>query len=163
MAKKSTLITPPNRLKEKAGSGGLPEYILKSTQEYVDSAPIDYAPQARRDVDQLAILANRVRTGALDTPTAHPKMLTIVMQLKANGGMFGYPLISETSGVLLRFMGKARAMDGDFFEIMDTYLRVLDIILNKRLRGLNTREGLALAEELDNACGRYDKRHDATA
>ena len=43
--------------------------------------------------------------------------------------------------------------------IMDTYIHVLDVIINKKLRGLNTREGLALAEELSNACARYDKRH----
>ncbi len=159
MTKKSTKITPHNRLKEKVGSGGLPEYLLKSAQEYVDSAPIDYTPQARRDVEQLGILAGRVKTKALDAATAHPKMLTIVMQLKANGGMFGYPLVSETSGVLLRFMDKAKSMDNDFFEIMDTYIHVLDVIINKKLRGLNTREGLALAEELSNACARYDKRH----
>ncbi|PZO83702.1 MAG: hypothetical protein DI626_08850 [Micavibrio aeruginosavorus] len=159
MTKKSTKITPPNRLKQKVGSGGLPEYLLKTTQEYVDSAPIDYTPQARRDVDQFGFLSDRVKAGSLDAITAHPKMLTIVMQLKANGGMFGYPLVSETSAVLLRFLDKTKTMDEDFFEIIDTYIHVLNIIINKKLRGLNTSEGLALAEELSNACARYEKRH----
>ena len=74
--------------------------------------------------------------------------------MKSNGSMFHYQLISMISDVMLRFLEKAKIIDKDFTDIFGVYLKVLEIILNKRLTGNGSKEGYALTQELHNACQR---------
>ena len=59
------------------------------------------------------------------------------------------------SDVMLRFLEKARKLDGDFLEILNVYIKTLGIIINKKLTGNAGKEGYALTQELHNACLRY--------
>lgn len=156
MSKKPVFTTPPNFLKLKVGEGGIPAYILKQCQEFLESNPVDFAPFAKRFLDDLTQAKKNIEENqGLDPKATMSHITNIIMQLKGNGSMFHYQLISMISDVMLRFLEKAQKLDEDFLEIFTVYVRVLGIIVNSQLRGNGGKEGYILTQELQNACIRY--------
>lgn len=153
-----TFTMPPNKLKEKIGSGGIPPHILKKGQEYLESNAVDFTPYASDFHHNLRNYMSRVQAGAPADETLL-EISKIIMQLKANGSMFHYQLLSMTSDVLLRFMEKVKVIDKDFIDIVTVYTNILNIIISKRLRGNGGHEGYALTQELHSACQRYNKKN----
>ena len=153
--KPPNFVLPPNYLKIKVGDGGIPAHLIKRCQEYLESNPVDFTPYAHRHLEQMKDLHDRIRRGALDDESGKDQVANIVMQLKSNGSMFHYQLISMISDVMLRYLENVTVLNEDYTDIMLMYNRILEIILNKRLNGNGGREGYALTQELHNACLRY--------
>ncbi|HEU4837951.1 MAG TPA: hypothetical protein VFS88_00900 [Micavibrio sp.] len=154
-----SFITPPNTLKAKVGEGGIPAYILKQCQGYLESNPVDFTPYGYRYLSQLREVKLRIDKGGVQLGDVQGEMTNIIMQLKSNGSMFHYQLISMISDVMLRFFEHAKTLDDDFNEIFGVYTNVLEIVLNKKLRGNGGAEGYALTQELHGACLRYYTKH----
>ncbi len=160
MAKKPpSFIKPENGLKKKVGDGGIPAYLIKRCQEFLESNPVDLTPYANRNLEQLILLREKIGYGGADYEDTMKEIVDIIMQLKSNGSMFHYQLISMISDVMLRFLENIKKLDSDFLDIFGVYNKVLGIILNKRLTGNGGREGYALTQELHNACLRYYTKH----
>ena len=159
MTKKVNFITPPNKLKAKVGEGGIPAYVLKQCQSYLESNPVDFTPYGHRYLGQLKEVRLRAGRGNAAAESIHTDIVNIVMQLKSNGSMFHYQLVSMISDVMLRFLENAQALDQDFLDIFTVYITVLENVLNKKLKGNGGPEGYALTQELHNACTRYYTRH----
>lgn len=158
--KKPVFFDPPNKLKQKVGDGGIPAFMIKKCQEYLESNPVDFTPYATRHLDELIDLKNQIQSKKIDNETAATKIVNIIMQLKSNGSMFHYQLISMISDVMLRFMENVKVLNDDFIDILGMYNKILEIILTKRLNGNGGREGYALTHELNGACQRYYSKYD---
>lgn len=152
-------MNPPNTLKQKVGDGGIPSFLIQRCQEYLESNPVDLTPYATRHLDELLQIAKTIEAGNIDDASALTKITNIIMQLKSNGSMFHYQLISMISDVMLRFMENITKADRDFLDILGMHNRILQIILTKRLTGNGGREGYALTQELHEACLRYYKKY----
>src|SRR5688572_16550192 len=113
MTKKVDFITPPNTLKLKVGEGGIPAYVLKQCQSYLESNPVDFTPYGHRYLGQLKEIKTRTDRGNIDLDSIRDDLANIVMQLKSNGSMFHYQLVSMTSDVMLRFLEYAKNLDQD--------------------------------------------------
>lgn len=159
MARRPTFIEPSLTLKQKVGSGGLPAHLILKGQTYLESNPVDFTPFAKEYINGLKVLSKRLES-IKDGEAIIGEITKIVMQIKANGSMFHYQLLSMTSDVFLRFIEKIRAADQDFIDILGVYINILTIVIEKRLTGNGGKEGYALTEELHHACGRYYKKHD---
>lgn len=146
---------PPNTLKIKVGEGGIPAYLIKRCQEYLESNPVDFTPHAVRHLDHLKDYYSQIESKNIDEETAKDRIVDIIMQLKSNGSMFHYQLISMVSDVMLRYLENVATLNQDFLDILAMYNRILEIIVTKRLTGNGGREGYALTQELHNACLRY--------
>ena len=153
--KPPTFIRPDNTLKAKVGEGGIPAHLIKRCQDYLESNPVDLTPYATRNLEQLILIKQKIEHGDVTYDPMMKETVDIIMQLKSNGSMFHYQLISMISDVMLRFLENIKKMDADYLEIFTVYIKVLGIVLNKRLTGNGGREGYALTQELHNACLRY--------
>lgn len=157
--KKPTYFEPPNTLKKKVGDGGIPSYLIKRCQEYLESCPVDFTPYATRHLDELSDIKSKIDTHKIDDETGLLKTTNIIMQLKSNGSMFHYQLISMISDVMLRFMENVKVANTDFTDILGMYNKILEIILTKHLTGNGGREGYSLTQELHSACLRYYSKY----
>ena len=155
------LITPPHVLREKMGHGGIAPAALEQAQTFIDNNDVDFVPYAGSFLDRLnnAIKAAR---------NAHPRdkqvintLVKPVMELKANGAMFKYGLITELADILLNFLEDLDNLNDDSFEIVDAHYKAISAIIHNRLTGNGGREGKALVNELYSACQRYTKKHGA--
>jgi len=153
--------TPPNVLRQKVGTGGIEPNVIKMAEEFISSNDMDFTPYA---MDILAKLAEAIKVAQTKDKSGRDVIDTItgpIMELKANGAMFRYFLVSEIANVMLNFLENIAELNDDAFDIINVHQRTLGAILKSRLHGDGGREGKALAQELYDACNRYRKKYKA--
>ncbi len=157
--KKTRYINPPNILKQKVGGGGIPKKLLSKGQEAISNNNVDFAPYAENFLKQLNATMESHAAGKLKDSEAIDKLSEHVMQLKANGGMFGYDLISSISDIVLLLLDNIESLNEDAIKILQALQNSLEIIIASRLKGHGGREGEMLEDELHGACKRFYKKY----
>lgn len=149
------LISPPNRLKEKVGSGGIDEAVLMNAQELLERNTINFEPIANMLIDLLAEAVADAKSGDLKGEAAIEAMIYPAMQMKAQGSMFHYPLVSDISHILVNFLETVEDMDRDVLDIVIAHKMSIKAVLASHLKGDGGKTGKELREALMEACGRY--------
>jgi hypothetical protein len=152
------LLVPPNRIKEKIGSGGLDETVLVKAQELLENNTIDFKPVARLQVDILSEAIADAKSGVSAGEEAINAMLYPAMQLKAQGTMFHYPLISEIAQILVNFLETVPAADKDVMDIVVHHKFAINAVLGSEIKGDGGKLGRELRDALLDACARYYKK-----
>lgn len=158
--RKAHFITPPNKLKEKVGSGGLTEAILDSAQSLLEKHTENFRPLADLYLQKLAAAIAKAKQTSPDDgeeaeETAIQVMIEPAMQLKANGGMFKFPLITEVSDILIHFLEVIDRPDTEAIEIAEAFYTTMRLIVRSEIRQNNSSESHALTQALNDACQRY--------
>lgn len=157
--KKVRYIKPPNILKKKVGSGGVDEKILDKTQLYLEAVDLDFAPYALQFLETMRLQITRARQSQEDFIVLREALIMPVMQLKANGGMFRYPLLSDVADIALQFLDDITDINPDTLDVLDAHHNTILVIMKNGLKGHGGVNGKALVEELERACERYFAKH----
>ena len=152
-------FSPPHLLKAKVGFGGLSEATLDRAQKYIESNTIDFSAAAEKYLDDfqeaLQSAQNINIATAQDVEDIIAKILHPCVQLKANGTMFHYPLLSRVADRFIQFMEVVERLDPEILQIGQAYCNTFKLILSRNMRGDLKAAGDALYQELNNACQRY--------
>ena len=155
-------IKPPNLLKMKIGHGGVEKIKREKAQQFLIENPVDFADDALALVNEIT----KARTAAAEhfrqqkVPLRNlDDVLKPIMQLKANGGMFKYQLISDVADICLQFLESINDYEEEALEIIRGHENTLRSILENRLQGNGGKAGYEVVLELHNACQRYFKKH----
>ena len=82
------------------------------------------------------------------------------MQLKANGGMFQYYMISDVANSCLNFVENLEGeFNPDASEIIQAHIDAITTILKHQMHGNGGKEGKELIKELEKACKRYHSKY----
>lgn len=163
--RKAEFIKPPNMLKMKVGSGGLSEEILNKAQELLENNTIDFLPLAEMYLDSLMKGINVAKDpeSGHDGESIIAMMLYPGMQLKANGGMFHYPLVTRIADHLIQFLEVIDEPDIQAVEIVLAFHTTIRAVVLGKITGDGGRHGRDLLTALHDACTRYfDKNEDNT-
>ena len=159
--RKADFIMPPNLLKEKVGDGGLTDDIIDKAQALLENHSHDFRPLAdiylekiKRGVD---LFRRNGNDGDKEAAIAH--VLYPTMQLKANGAMFHYPLVTKIADHLIRFLEVIDSLDEDVLEIIDAFQTTIRAIVHGRITGDGGNNGSELLQALVDACTRYFERN----
>lgn len=154
------IITPPNKLKEAVGSGGLDMGVLHKAQSAMDTtaASVDFKPQALPILHTLKHAYESARSGHTSGPAAIEAMIHPAMQLKAQGGMFKYALITEVCNTLVNFLETVERIDTDMLDIVDAHAKAINLIVTNEMNGDGGAKGRELRDALLGACNRYYRR-----
>ena len=119
--RRAEYIRPRNVLKEKVGSGGLSEDILNKAQALLENNTVDFLPLGEIYLNKLmaGIEKAKNRRPTDDLEYCISNMLYPAMQLKANGGMFHYPLVTVIADKLIQFLEVIETLD---LEALDAWL-----------------------------------------
>jgi hypothetical protein len=156
---KPRFIKPANVLKQKVGHGGIDEKLLEKSQHFIENNGLDFAPYAEQYLKNLTAAIKELKVGKFTLDEAKDKLVQPVMQLKANGGMFKYRLVSDIADIALQFIESVAEINDDTIEVLKAHQKTLSIIIQNKLQGDGGREGYALVKELDQACKRYFSRY----
>lgn len=156
---KVRFFKPPNVFKQKVGDGGIPPERLRKAQDFIESTQVDFKPFAEDYLKTVEKALHDYESNLLTSREAIDRMTAPIMQLKANGGMFRYKLISEIADILLYFLEKIDRLNADSLAVIRIHLSTLNSITNNSLTGAGGREGRALTDELEHACDRYIKKY----
>ncbi len=156
-------ITPPNMLKNKVGNGGLSDSILNRAQELLENNTEDFRPLADIYLQQME---NGIKTARSASATNEKDIERLIagilypcMQLKANGGMFHYPLVTNIAHIFVQFMEVVERLDEETLEIAQAFYTSVKIVVNGQIKGDGGIKGTALINELNSACERYFEKH----
>ncbi len=154
-------IKPPNLLKAKVGSGGLNDQVIVRAQALLENHSEEFAPLAEMYLFQMnqGIDAAAQATSDDNMEEVIADILLPCMQLKSNGAMFHYPLVTRIAGRFIQFMEVIEDVDAEMLSIAKAFYTTIKVVVSGKIKGDGGAQGEALIEELNNACMRYfDKR-----
>lgn len=155
--RKAELITPPNKLKEKVGTGGIDEVVLNKAQNLLENNTVDFKPIASMLSDLLSEAITDAKLGKISGEQAIEAMIYPAMQLKAQGTMFHYPLITEISNILVNYLETINNTDKDVIDIVVAHKMSINAVLSAEIKGDGGKVGKELRDALLDACNRYYK------
>lgn len=158
--RKAEFINPPNTLKQKVGSGGISDEILNKAQELLENNTVDFLPLGEMYLNTLMKGIEKTKNAHPDEDTEHliTLMLYPGMQLKANGGMFHYPLVTKIADKLIQFLEVIDEPDNEAIEIVMAFHTTIRAVVLGRITGDGGRHGEELIDALNKACMRYFER-----
>lgn len=154
--------TPPNRLKIKVGAGGLSENILNKAQALLENNTSDFRPLGEMYLDAMTRGLNDIKNihgGRTKDESAIAAILFPAMQLKANGGMFHYSLVTQIADRLIQFLEVLEEVDEDSIEIIQAFHTTIRAVLLSQIKGDGGQRGKELLTALVEACYRYFEKH----
>lgn len=161
--RKAELITAPNTLKAKVGSGGLNDQVIMRAQTLFENHAEDFAPLAEIYLSRMSDAIKAARANKNFEGDELEDIITDILvpcvQLKANGGMFGYPLVTKIAGKFAQFMEVVNGLDAQTLDIANAFHATIKIVVASKIKGDGGAQGEALLEELNNACLRYFEKH----
>ena len=153
--RRAELINPPNRIKQKVGGGGIDENIITKAQELLEHNTVDFKPIADMLMDVLNEAIQNTKSGNLTGEKAIEAMIYPAMQLKAQGAMFHFPLVTELSNILVNFLETVTNTDKDVIDLVVAHKMAINAVIAGRVQGDGGAKGKELREALMDACNRY--------
>lgn len=155
--RQAEFIKPRNVLKEKVGSGGLSEDIINKAEKLLAENTVDFAPLADMYLTTLmqGIDLAKNPEPSQDDEFTISSMIYPTMQLKANGGMFHYPLVTKIADRLIQFLEVIKAPDIEVIEIALAFHTTIRAVIQGKITGDGGAHGQELMKALNDACTRY--------
>lgn len=144
-------ITPPNPL-EKAKTGDGPVEIdpdiLRQAEQAVEELQGDYAIWAQKDIDGLreAVVHAQQDPEALDAAIA--EIYKRALDLKGQGGGFGYDLITSIGDLLTKFMEARDKISHRDFAIICAHIDAMQAVVREDIKGDGGKIGIQIVDGL---------------
>lgn len=159
---KAKFYNPPNTLRTKAGYGGMDHAVMERAEDFIQKNDVDFTSYARAILERLDRALEVVRIEENRTKESVGRVIGPIMEMKANGAMFKFDLLSDVADIALDFLENLDGFNDDAYEIVSIHRRTLSIIISNQLRGSGGKQGKLLISELHEACQRYNKRYGKT-
>ena len=155
--RKAEFIHPPNVIKDKVGSGGVSDDILEKAQALLENNTVDFEPLAEMYLDGLmkGIETSKDSASSDDKEYLISTMLYPAMQLKANGGMFHFSLVTDVADRLIQFLEVIDVPDLESIEIVLAFHTTMRAVVHGKIMGDGGAHGRELLTALNKACIRY--------
>lgn len=157
MSEQTKLVRPENKLKKKVGSGGFKESDLIKAQSMIENNKIDFKPIALDLLVELDQVLTDIASGKISNKDALGSIMYPLMQLRAQGSLFHYPVITSISDIVVDFIDSVGKLDDDVMEIVVAYQKSAQAILSLGIKDANSKVGKDLCGALKDACQRYKK------
>ena len=153
------IITPKNILRERTGFGGIDKVIIDRAEEHIRNNDISFQWPASELLKQATTAIETAQSKAERDRSMIDMICKPVMQLKASGGMFKYPLLTRISNIVLNFLDDRNTLDEEAFGILGLYLNSIRSILDGAITGDGGNAASALIREMEDACQRYNRKY----
>lgn len=157
--KKSKVFKPENKLKEKVGDGGFLEVDVARAQDVLENNDIDFKPLANDLLDQLEGAIQKVKSGEITSgKIAKDELVYPLLQLKAQGGMFNYPIITQISTDIMMFLEDIQRIDLNLLKILTSFHKSTKILVDLEIQDNSNPVAKQLHQELKAVCERYHQK-----
>lgn len=144
-------------LNAKNGSGrgrpaartGVADGILARAETAIEKLSAEYPGHASRDIDNLAALTARIAASADGPSDGLNEISRIAHDMRGQGAMFGYPLMTRCAGSLCRATRAPGPPDQSLVSVINAHIDALRAILDCRVTGGRDETGLAVAAGLE--------------
>ncbi|MGB0695596.1 MAG: Hpt domain-containing protein [Rhodospirillaceae bacterium] len=159
MAKYPQFTTPPPTFDGKVpmvARGGVDEAVLARAEQAVAALADQYGTWVSKDQDQLEIHLKAL----IRNPQRHDKILPLLFKcahdMKGQGSLFGYDLITRIGNSLCRFIEMIPAEPGpDELQVITLHVQSMRVVVTEQL----TDDGGTQGQELIEGLHRVLERH----
>lgn len=133
--RKGKIETPPNKLARivpKEGGKYLSE-IMRDVSQAVQSLEVEYREHLAAEIAEIEKL-NAAFQDAPDGTTAR-QLFRLAHDMRGQGGTFGFPLITEVSASLCRYITKAGEAERLKPELVGLHVNALQVIQREQITG----------------------------
>lgn len=154
----------PNRLGAKMGIApkapvpSLPDEVLAAAEAEIQNRAGDYATWIAGEVDELARRVDRLGADAAAVPVLMARINRSAHEMRGQGGIFGYPLITRIAKSLYEAtQGGFSAVTGNERLLLKAHVDAIKAVMGGRISGDGGTTGRRLLASLDRAKKKYAK------
>lgn len=161
---RAVYFRPANRLRDKLGRNALrgqidfDPLVIQAAEARIQEMVGDYAVWVKNYLDTMAS-SYKALTRHEDDPRKH--MLTInqiAHELRGQGGIFDYPLITSFGKSLYQATLDTRGKITDNrMKLIEAHIDALRVVFNKRVRGSGGKVGAELLQDIERAVRKYSE------
>ena len=147
-----SLYSPP---KQTVGKPVKPEppsiadEVLAKAEAAVDRLAAEYPPRAKRDIADLDRHADKMDGDHDNRKNHYGEILRIAHDMRGQGALFGFPLMTRCAGSLCRATRLVEAHDHAILDIVRTHIAAMRAILGTGEAGIEDRFALAIVTGLE--------------
>ena len=147
-----SLFVPGEKTPEKPDRPTLPgiaDEILAKAEAVIDRLAAEYPTHARRDIAELDRYTEKMANDCDNRAVHYEEILRIAHDLRGQGLLFGYPLMTRCAGSLCRATRLVEAHDRAILDIVRAHVAALQAILEAGVTGVGDRTSLTVAAGLE--------------
>ncbi len=152
----------PNRLGAKVGIAPrdpvptLPPEVLAAADQEIQSRAGDYATWITAEVEEMGRRAERLATEPAGAPALLAQINRSAHEMRGQGGIFGYPLITHIAKSLYEAtLGDAAALTANGQRLVKAHVDAIKAVMNGRVSGDGGATGKQLLASLETAKKKY--------
>ena len=123
--------------------------VLAKAEAAIDRLAAEYPRHAGRDIADLDRYAESMASDRRNRIAHYNEILRIAHDVRGQGALFGYPLITRCAGSLCRATRLIEAHDRAALNIVRAHVAAMQAILETGVTGVEDRTALAIAAGLE--------------
>ena len=156
----------PNNLRAKVvtgggasdGAGGIDLDLLEEAENQIGQMEDDYSDWVRQSINMLVQAVNRCIENP-DTTTLHYQTIhDIALELRGQGGVFGYPLVTTFGKSLYEYTAPGQRVDHRHVELVKAHVDGISAVTRQKIKGDGGEIGTELMKGLAEAKKKYEDR-----
>ena len=151
------VVTPPNTVKEKIGAGGFdPDNVKKAEKTMAEEKP-NFEDVAESDIKIIEEAIREGKAGHKKPEQVIREVNAAAFELKANGGMYDYPLVTDVATSLFQLTDMAEDVDESVFEVLTLHYQAIRAAMALRGKADKPEDAKALIKGLMAASNKVIK------
>ncbi|MBE9558918.1 MAG: hypothetical protein IMF08_18820 [Proteobacteria bacterium] len=142
-----SLFMPASQAKPELPS--IADEVMAKAEAAIDRLAAEYPRHAGRDVADLDRHAEKMDSDRDNRKAHYDEILRIAHDMRGQGALFGYPLMTRYAGSLCKATRLLEAHDYAILNIVRTHVMAMQAILGTRVMGAGDRSALAVAVGLE--------------
>jgi len=139
----------PLRVTDGPAKSNIADAVLAKAEAIVDRMSAEYPVHASRDLEQLEQAAASMTGDGQMRDMHYGDIFRIAHDIRGQGAVFGYPLMSRLAGSLCLAMRSLEAQDGAMMTIVRCHVTGMRAMLEHSVTGAGNRPALTIAAALE--------------
>lgn len=156
--KKVWIFRLPKALKKKLGTGvGGPDEpafdpaVLEAAEAKIVSMESDYADWVSDSIEELVQAHHRAIEEISEAPHHLATIHRISLELRGQGGIFGYPLMTQFGKSLYNATHASAAITPQLLDLVNAHIDLIKVVMNQKIKGDGGDVGKELVKSLAEA------------
>ena len=167
---KAIYFRPANKLRDKLGPNALrgqidfDPLVIQAAEERIQELVGDYSSWVRKYLESMSDSYSALCQGVGDTAHHVLNVNQIAHELRGQGGIFDYPLITAFGKSLYEATLDTNArMTQNRLKLIEAHIDAVRLVFNKKIRGQGGEVGAKLLKDIERAVKKYSEPHSPAA
>lgn len=141
--------SPVSRSRPGTAQSSIADEVLAKAEAVIDRLSAEYIVHAVRDLEELERFAGMTDADGMVRRPHYGEISRIAHDIRGQGAVFGYPLVTRLAGSLCRAMRSLGPHDRAMTTILDSHIAGIRALLIHGITGAEDRGALAIAAGLE--------------